>query len=85
MRSKAPKKKVPQRGAAGKATRLKSGENALLRLNKRTGKPTKTPTGKGLGKAGARRLGRLLKRAIRPQEEPKGQGKVSLPSEYSHG
>ncbi|XP_075322621.1 uncharacterized protein LOC142380595 [Odontesthes bonariensis] len=79
MRSKAPTKKVPQRGAAGKATGLKSGENAQLRLNKRTGKPTKTPRGKGLGKAGARRLGRLLKRVIRPQEQPKGQGKVSLP------
>ncbi|XP_072251148.1 uncharacterized protein [Leuresthes tenuis] len=79
MRSKAPTKKVALRGAAGKATRIKSGENAQLKLNKRTGKPTKTPTGKGLGKAGAKRLGRLLKRVIRPQEEPKGQGKVSLP------
>ncbi|CAG6015130.1 unnamed protein product [Menidia menidia] len=59
---------------------IKSGENAHLGLAKRTGKLAKTPTGKGLGKAGAKRLGRLLKRAIQPKEEPKGQKKVSLPN-----
>ncbi|XP_047455138.1 histone H1-like isoform X1 [Mugil cephalus] len=58
---------------------LFGGENPHFRLIKPTGKTYKTPTGKGLGKAGARRLGRMLKRAIQDQEDTTGKGKIILP------
>ncbi|KAM6909644.1 uncharacterized protein FYW49_011651, partial [Xenentodon cancila] len=70
MKSKATAKIGPRRNAGGNVTIT---ENAL-RI-KETGNPSKAPTGKGLGKAGARRLGRLLKRAIQQQEEPLGKEK----------
>ncbi|XP_034730178.1 histone H1.1-like isoform X2 [Etheostoma cragini] len=60
-------------------TNIKARENTQLKVIKQIGRPTKTPTGKGLGKAGAKRLGRLLKRAIQDPEESTATGKVSLP------
>lgn len=82
MRRKATAKKASFRGPQGNANiSFKSRENTPLKLIKLIGRPTKTPAGKGLGKAGARRLGRLLKRAIQEQQEFAGEGNVSLPSE----
>ncbi|XP_071004286.1 histone H1-like [Oncorhynchus clarkii lewisi] len=43
-------------------------------------KPVKTPGGRGLGKAGARRLGQLLKRAIQEKKNVTGNEKVPLPT-----
>ncbi|XP_032374668.1 histone H1 isoform X5 [Etheostoma spectabile] len=60
-------------------TNIKARENTQLKVVKQLGRPTKTPTGKGLGKAGAKRLGRLLKRAIQDPDESTVTGKVSLP------
>ncbi|KAM6994224.1 histone H1.01-like [Tautogolabrus adspersus] len=59
----------------------KARENNHLKVIKPILKPTKTPTGKGLGKAGAKRLGRLLKRAIIQvlEEESAVKGKVTVP------
>nr|XP_029137437.1 histone H1.01-like [Labrus bergylta] len=58
----------------------KARENNNSKVIKPILKPTKTPTGKGLGKAGAKRLGRLLKRAIQVQEEESAvKGKAALP------
>ncbi len=82
MRRKARAKKALSKGVRGNAnSAIKAKENTSLKALKQTGKTSnvKVPTGKGLGKAGAKRLGRLLKRAI--QEEPGVNGKVSLPSE----
>ena len=59
---------------------VKARENEPLTLIKLIGRPSKTPAGKGLGKAGAKRLGRLLKRAIQPQEESTGERNDALPS-----
>lgn len=82
MRRKAMAKKAPPRGTKGTAnSNIKTRETTHLKVVKQIGRPTKTPTGKGLGKAGAKRLGRLLKRAIQDQEETTVTGKVSLPSE----
>ncbi len=82
MRRKAGAQKASPGGAQGKANiKIKTRENAHLRVIKQIGRPTKTPTGRGLGKAGAKRLGRLLKRAIQDQEESTVRGKASLPSE----
>ncbi|XP_019120891.2 histone H1 [Larimichthys crocea] len=76
MRRKA--RPLPRGNTQGNAnSNAKAKENAHLKAIKQTGRPIKTPTGKGLGKAGAKRLGRLLKRAIQDQEE--STGKVSLP------
>ncbi|XP_039973536.1 histone H1-like [Xiphias gladius] len=80
MRRKTTARKASERGAQGNANNnITARGNTPLRLVKRTGRPTKTPTGKGLGKAGAKRLGRLLKRAIQHREEPAGRGQASLP------
>lgn len=82
MRRKATTKKASPGGAQGKANiEIKARENTHLKVIKQIVRPTKTPTGKGLGKAGAKRLGRLLKRAIQNQEESTVRGEVSLPSE----
>ena len=80
MRRKATAKKGPPRGTQGNAN-INIKENTHLRMVKQMVRPTKTPTGKGLGKAGAKRLGRLLKRAIQEQVESAGKGRASLPSE----
>ncbi|XP_035528082.1 histone H1-like [Morone saxatilis] len=78
MRGKATPKKASPRGAQGNANiNIKAREKTHLKVLKQIGRPTKTPTGKGLGKAGAKRLGRLLKRAIQVQEEVSAKGKVS--------
>ncbi|CAK6966202.1 histone H1-like [Scomber scombrus] len=67
-------------GALGHANiSVKARENAPLTLIKLIGRPSKTPAGKGLGKAGAKRLGRLLKRAIQRQEESNGERNDALP------
>lgn len=70
--------------AAKRNINIKARENGAnvnsLKLTKQTGRPTKTPTGKGLGKAGAKRLGRLLKRAIHVEEAAAKEAR-SLPSE----
>ncbi|XP_023282222.1 histone H1-like [Seriola lalandi dorsalis] len=80
MRSKATAKKASERIAQGNVSiNIKARENTPLRLIKQVGRTTKPPTGKGLGKAGAKRLGRLLKRAIQDQEEPAEKGQVSVP------
>lgn len=86
MRSKATATKSSDRAAQGNANiNIKAGENGAsvkpMKLTKQIERPTKTPTGKGLGKAGAKRLGRLLKRAIRT-EEPAAKEGLSLPSEW---
>lgn len=47
---------------------------------KQPAKPVKSPGGRGLGKAGARRLGQLLKRAIQEEKTVKGNEKVPLQS-----
>ncbi|TDH11686.1 hypothetical protein EPR50_G00063180 [Perca flavescens] len=74
------RRKATAKGAKGNAnTNIKARENTQLKVIKQIGRPTKTPTGKGLGKAGAKRLGRLLKRAIQDPEESNVKGKVSLP------
>lgn len=76
------RRKATAKGAKGNAnTNIKARENTQLKVIKQIGRPTKTPTGKGLGKAGAKRLGRLLKRAIQDPEESTVKGKASLPSE----
>ncbi|XP_051262093.1 histone H1.3-like [Dicentrarchus labrax] len=78
MRGKATPKKTSPRGAQGNANiNIKAREKTHLKVLKQIGRTTKTPTGKGLGKAGAKRLGRLLKRAIQVQEEVTAKGKVS--------
>ncbi|KAM9353222.1 uncharacterized protein ABDE67_005593 [Symphorus nematophorus] len=80
MRRKAAAKKASPRGAQGSANNnIKARENTHLKVVKRIGRPTTTPTGKGLGKAGAKRLGRLLKRAIQQQVEATAKGKAALP------
>ncbi|XP_078108781.1 uncharacterized protein LOC144519497 [Sander vitreus] len=74
------RRKATAKGAKGNAnTNIKARENTQLKVIKQIERPTKTPTGKGLGKAGAKRLGRLLKRAIQDPEESPVKGKVSLP------
>ncbi|XP_035862098.1 histone H1-like isoform X4 [Sander lucioperca] len=74
------RRKATAKGAKEKAnTNIKARENTQLKVIKQIERPTKTPTGKGLGKAGAKRLGRLLKRAIQDPEKPTVKGKVSLP------
>lgn len=80
MRRKAIAKKASEEVAQGDGNLIiKAGEGKPL--IKQEGKATNTPTGKGLGKAGAKRLGRLLKRAIQNQEEPAGRRQASVPSE----
>lgn len=82
MRRKATARKASERSALGNVfINVKARDKTPLRLIKQIGRPTKPPTGRGLGKAGARRLGRLLKRAIQSQEESAGKGPASLPSE----
>lgn len=72
MRRKASPKKVAFRDTRGIDNKAP----------KATLKSPKTPIGRGLGKAGAKRLGRILKRAIQfLEEEPAVKGKVTLPSE----
>lgn len=84
MRRKATATNFSDRGAKGN-TNIKAKENGAnvnhLKLTKHTGRPTKTPSGKGLGKAGAKRLGQLLKRAIHV-EEPAAKEARPLPSEW---
>ncbi|KAM4735234.1 uncharacterized protein FYW61_005783 [Anableps anableps] len=58
---------------------FKTREKTLSDSVKQQKNPSKNPTGRGLGKAGAKRLGRLLKRVIQPQEELAGKENVSLP------
>ncbi|XP_042278949.1 histone H1.1-like isoform X2 [Thunnus maccoyii] len=77
MRRKATAKNFSFRRAQGNANiSLKSRENIPFRLI--SGRPSKSPAGKGLGKAGAKRLGRLLKRAIQHKESA-GERNDSLP------
>ena len=45
---------------------------------------TKSPGGRGLGKAGARRLGQLLKRAIQDKTNVTGKEKEPLPCKYCY-
>ncbi|XP_029307044.1 histone H1-like [Cottoperca gobio] len=80
MRRNATPKKSASRGAIGDANNMliTARGNTHLKVIKQIGRPTKTPTGRGLGKAGAKRLGRLLKRAIQQEESP-ARGKDSLP------
>ncbi|GAA6220525.1 histone H1.1-like [Lates japonicus] len=80
MRRKATARKASERSALGNVfINIKARDKPPLRLIKQIGRPTKPQTGRGLGKAGARRLGRLLKRAIQSQEESAGKGPASLP------
>ncbi|XP_059194315.1 histone H1-like [Centropristis striata] len=83
MRRKVTPKKASPRGAKGNANiNIKARGKTPLKAIKQTGRPSQTPTGKGLGKAGAKRLGRLLKRAIivpEEQQESTGREKLSLP------
>ncbi|XP_071326897.1 histone H1.1-like [Trachinotus anak] len=80
MRRKAAAKKASERGPQGfTSINIIARENTPLWLIKQAGRPTNTPIGKGLGKAGAKRLGRLLKRAIQDQEEPPGKKQESVP------
>lgn len=82
MRRKVKAEKASPRAAQGNANiNIKAKENTHLKVIKQIMRPTKTQTGKGLGKAGAKRLGRLLKRAIQDQENPTVTGKLSLPCE----
>lgn len=54
MRTKARAKKASHCGAEGNAnSNIKARENTDLKVVKQTGRPAKTLTGKGLGKAGA--------------------------------
>ncbi|XP_054477626.1 histone H1.01-like [Anoplopoma fimbria] len=79
MRRKATARKASPRGAKRNANNsIKAKENKALKVIKQIARPTKTPTGKGLGKAGAKRLGRLLKRAIQDPQSPV-KGELSLP------
>nr|XP_046255217.1 histone H1-like [Scatophagus argus] len=79
MRRKARVKKASSEPVQEKAnSNVNAIENTHLGVIKQTGRPTKTPAGKGLGKAGAKRLGRLLKRAVHVQESS-AKGKVPLP------
>lgn len=80
MRRKNGAKKTLQGGVEENATCLKMRETTCIGEMKQQDNPSKNPTGRGLGKAGAKRLGRLLKRVVQPQEEPAGKGKASLPS-----
>lgn len=82
MRRKAAAKRASGRCADGTAeVSFKLRESTTMKSVKLTEMLSKTPAGKGLGKAGAKRLGRVLKRAIQHQEEP-SRKKVSLPSEF---
>uniref|UniRef100_A0A3P9CMW9 H15 domain-containing protein n=1 Tax=Maylandia zebra TaxID=106582 RepID=A0A3P9CMW9_9CICH len=63
MRRKATVTNSTQLSALGNGASEKSEENTHLKVIKQIERPSKTPAGKGLGKAGAKRLGRLLKRA----------------------
>ena len=47
-------------------------------------KTVKSPGGRGLGKAGARRLGQLLKRAIQEKTNVTGKEKEPLPCKYCY-
>ncbi|KAI3361131.1 hypothetical protein L3Q82_013332 [Scortum barcoo] len=76
MREKAkPGKDSSGAGQGGANIQIKSRENTHLKV----GRPTKTPKGKGLGKAGAKRLGRLLKRALPEPAESAAGSRMSLP------
>ncbi|XP_041843436.1 uncharacterized protein LOC121641398 [Melanotaenia boesemani] len=80
MRRRETVKKALQRGDHENATSsFESRETSSLRMIKDVRKPLKGASGRGLGKAGAKRLGRMLIQALQPGEEPKGRGKVSLP------
>lgn len=81
MRRKATVTNSTQLSALGNGASEKSEENTHLKVIKQIERPSKTPAGKGLGKAGAKRLGRLLKRAIPNQDEATGKANASLPSE----
>lgn len=84
MRRKATAKKASEWRAQGNGDiDIKAGENTPLRPTKPEGnvRPPNSPTGRGLGKAGAKRLGQLLKRAIQSQEQPAAKGQASVPSE----
>ncbi|XP_003450682.1 histone H1 [Oreochromis niloticus] len=79
MRRKATATNPTQLSALGNSASEKSGEKTHLKVIKQIERPSKTPAGKGLGKAGAKRLGRLLKRAIPNQDEATGKANASLP------
>lgn len=80
MRRKARATKASHCGAQGNAnSNIKARENTDWKVVKQTRRPAKTLTGKGLGKAGAKRLVQQLKRALR--DETGLKGKASPPSE----
>ncbi|XP_008296406.1 histone H1-like [Stegastes partitus] len=77
MRRKAAATRMAQRRPAPITDQFR--ENAALKPVKPPETPVQPQTGRGLGKAGAKRLGRLLKRAIRGPEEATGKKRVALP------
>ncbi|XP_042365624.1 histone H1B-like [Plectropomus leopardus] len=81
MRRKATPKKRSLKGAIENDNgSMEVEKNTDMKPIKQILKPDeKTQTGKGLGKAAARRMGQLLKRVFKKQEESKIKGNVSLP------